>query len=85
MRGQRQSAGLFRLFQSMSEPSPNSLVNLLEKSGVVDSDSLKASVTELKEKAIAAGKAITTSSLVCLLYTSPSPRDKRQSRMPSSA
>ena len=24
-------------------------------------------------------------SLVCLLYTSPSPRDKRQSRMPSSA
>ena len=29
----------------------------------------------------------TTSSLesICLLYTSPSPRDKRQSRMPSSA
>ena len=26
-----------------------------------------------------------TSSSVCLLYTSPSPRDKRQSRMPSSA
>ena len=24
-------------------------------------------------------------SRVCLLYTSPSPRDKRQSRMPSSA
>ena len=24
-------------------------------------------------------------SKVCLLYTSPSPRDKRQSRMPSSA
>ena len=24
-------------------------------------------------------------SLTCLLYTSPSPRDKRQSRMPSSA
>ena len=24
-------------------------------------------------------------SLSCLLYTSPSPRDKRQSRMPSSA
>ena len=23
--------------------------------------------------------------LTCLLYTSPSPRDKRQSRMPSSA
>ena len=24
-------------------------------------------------------------SMLCLLYTSPSPRDKRQSRMPSSA
>ena len=24
-------------------------------------------------------------SFICLLYTSPSPRDKRQSRMPSSA
>ena len=23
--------------------------------------------------------------MICLLYTSPSPRDKRQSRMPSSA
>ena len=29
--------------------------------------------------------SITTKSPVCLLYTSPSPRDKRQSRMPSSA
>ena len=26
-----------------------------------------------------------TENMVCLLYTSPSPRDKRQSRMPSSA
>ena len=29
--------------------------------------------------------AASTSLVVCLLYTSPSPRDKRQSRMPSSA
>mgnify|MGYP003327054268 CR=1 FL=1 len=28
---------------------------------------------------------IVKESLLCLLYTSPSPRDKRQSRMPSSA
>ena len=28
---------------------------------------------------------IITSNTTCLLYTSPSPRDKRQSRMPSSA
>ena len=30
-------------------------------------------------------KALTTYYKNCLLYTSPSPRDKRQSRMPSSA
>ena len=29
--------------------------------------------------------AMTTEILVCLLYTSPSPRDQRGSRMPSSA
>ena len=29
--------------------------------------------------------AISPGSWTCLLYTSPSPRDKRQSRMPSSA
>ena len=28
---------------------------------------------------------LTAYSIICLLYTSPSPRDKRQSRMPSSA
>ena len=30
-------------------------------------------------------RMITTLKKCCLLYTSPSPRDKRQSRMPSSA
>ena len=29
--------------------------------------------------------SLTPISNICLLYTSPSPRDKRQSRMPSSA
>ena len=33
----------------------------------------------------AAGGSFTVSPDACLLYTSPSPRDKRQSRMPSSA
>ena len=31
------------------------------------------------------GKTKLVQTLACLLYTSPSPRDKRQSRMPSSA
>ena len=34
---------------------------------------------------VAAGQSFTHEFKVCLLYTSPSPRDKRQSRMPSSA
>ena len=34
---------------------------------------------------IAADKLDAESTNICLLYTSPSPRDKRQSRMPSSA
>ena len=38
---------------------------------------------ELPESA--AQQAQNTFTNICLLYTSPSPRDKRQSRMPSSA
>ena len=39
----------------MSEPSANSFVNLLEKSGIVEPESLKPAITALKEKAHAAG------------------------------
>ena len=35
--------------------------------------------------ALAFPRSPTTTAHACLLYTSPSPRDKRQSRMPSSA
>ena len=38
-----------------------------------------------KKNRIASAKAIDMKTNNCLLYTSPSPRDKRQSRMPSSA
>ena len=37
------------------------------------------------EEAVSSAYAVTGDIDVCLLYTSPSPRDKRQSRMPSSA
>ena len=37
-------------------------------------------MTEVRNRLVAAYQDI-----ICLLYTSPSPRDKRQSRMPSSA
>ena len=38
-----------------------------------------------KESMVVAGHLLTKLAADCLLYTSPSPRDKRQSRMPSSA
>ena len=48
----------------MSEPSANSFVNLLEKSGIVEPENLKPAITALKEKAHAAGEQITTTGLV---------------------
>ena len=48
-------------------------------------------VREAAQKALAALDGVSKAAVVlsahkaCLLYTSPSPRDKRQSRMPSSA
>ena len=41
--------------------------------------------SEAKQKLVAFGSTRSKRSATCLLYTSPSPRDKRQSRMPSSA
>ena len=40
-------------------------------------------VAEIKSKQFT--RDLITNHIICLLYTSPSPRDKRQSRMPSSA
>ena len=49
----------------------------------VNVDVLKQRLLEEKKKEKVKRTIILSS--VCLLYTSPSPRDKRQSRMPSSA
>ena len=48
----------------------------------------KRAIKEIKEEVVDLSLELATKVLqrnVCLLYTSPSPRDKRQSRMPSSA
>ena len=39
---------------------------------------------DLRDKILGTNSHVVVSN-ICLLYTSPSPRDKRQSRMPSSA
>ena len=51
-----------------------------EKKGLLTK--LKENVDDHEEQMAVLGAAVR---LGCLLYTSPSPRDKRQSRMPSSA
>ena len=38
-----------------------------------------------RQKLLALGLAHAAEALACLLYTSPSPRDRQKSRMPSSA
>ena len=54
---------------------------MLRFAAVVEAHSDELALME----ALEAGKPITDCMEICLLYTSPSPRDKRQSRMPSSA
>ena len=46
---------------------------------------LKHQITNTKKTAMKTNESFTATPAGCLLYTSPSPRDKRQSRMPSSA
>ena len=49
-----------------------------------DENEFKNLLTNLKiEKTVSGGSV--ANSIVCLLYTSPSPRDRQKSRMPSSA
>ena len=50
-----------------------------------DTERAAAIMTELYEPFVRTGNPIYTMDVACLLYTSPSPRDQRGSRMPSSA
>ena len=77
---------------------PEEIVSLIQKTKELTSKPFQAncvlefSVKEQVQAAIEAGVFVVTFSLgmpekdlLCLLYTSPSPRDQRGSRMPSSA
>ena len=62
---------------------------LIQAGSIADEQAIQAWLeAELQRGAVrleAAALRPLVEALVCLLYTSPSPRDKRQSRMPSSA
>ena len=53
-----------------------------------EKNNLKSELSKVKKNSTSGdgdNKRIKSNTSLCLLYTSPSPRDKRQSRMPSSA
>ena len=62
---------------------PVKLVNSVDSSSSID-DTTQFSVQQNATPGAIVGYRLTNTGS-CLLYTSPSPRDKRQSRMPSSA
>ena len=55
------------------------------KASLISGSNVKKIVQRKIEESLIASKIKSSWYLACLLYTSPSPRDKRQSRMPSSA
>ena len=74
----------------MKEDFLEELFQLIEKRKKADSDDSyvkylqEAGTSKINEKILEETLELLEASS-CLLYTSPSPRDKRQSRMPSSA
>ena len=70
----------------MQTGDQNSLPAIMHEQGI-DESFLLGTASEIKAFALAILEALEgpESPKNCLLYTSPSPRDKRQSRMPSSA
>ena len=61
------------------------LFNLAIDSKLRGSDLVKIKVNDISNLGVVSSRAMILQQKTCLLYTSPSPRDKRQSRMPSSA
>ena len=70
----------------ISEIQISSFISLLQKSGV-KSHHVIAALEVMRKKMLSINAPLNTIDTcgTCLLYTSPSPRDRTRSRMPSSA
>ena len=68
----------------MAAPAYADLTHKIQSSVQLNVNSAATQATRIGNSYSISGNNVTTSD-GCLLYTSPSPRDKRQSRMPSSA
>ena len=62
-----------------------SVIQILDETGGYTPDELVQQLGKLLHMPVLEMKAIHALSPACLLYTSPSPRDRTRSRMPSSA
>ena len=80
--------------RSGDKPSPDAIISIIGPGMTVVGDCETEGSIRIEGNiagSIRAGKAVVVGEDawvkgdICLLYTSPSPRDKRQSRMPSSA
>ena len=74
------SSGGQKLFLAGRDARPNLRCHFLGSGASLDGGDL-----EFVSSALAVCESEPSARSICLLYTSPSPRDKRQSRMPSSA
>ena len=82
-RGDANAISLFDSSHQHSMPQPDQLTHFDDQgSARMVSVSDKAATHRV---AVVSGQVVMKQSTACLLYTSPSPRDQRGSRMPSSA
>ena len=85
-------SGAFRENQSVIERAMDSNdlerergITILAKATSVEWQGVRLNIVDTPGHADFGGEVERILSMVCLLYTSPSPRDRQKSRMPSSA
>ena len=67
-------------------PQFQKIGEILVHAGKIDENKLNSALAEQKKSNEKIGQVlISMGAIDCLLYTSPSPRDRQKSRMPSSA
>ena len=70
---------MYKTAETVSPGHPDKIADLISDYVLTEA------LSNNKTSRVAVETFLTGTSYGCLLYTSPSPRDKRQSRMPSSA
>ena len=69
----------------VEQPTNLEIMAMLQSMKQNFTSEIKTELTDFRTEALSSMSALKANIQVCLLYTSPSPRDQRGSRMPSSA